>query len=147
MNSTRFARLPLPCICIFLHTLHSYRRSVFFDVFLPDIFHFPIAFLEYLPRFPVPRASPRFRARYFDPLVSGEAFLFFAAATLCSVCFLQNGQYLHWDLGIFIGRRSSRVFINVVVPPPYTLFISSALPLLTNAWTISPGRAAMSSGS
>ena len=117
LNSILLALKPFLCICVFLHSfhsylksffffhsLHSYLKSVFFVAFFPVILNLEIAGFEYLPLLPMPLAWPLRLALTFEPYVKLLGALFFDWLTLCSVCFLQNGQYLLTVLGIFISN-------------------------------------------
>jgi len=90
-----------------------YRKSVFLVFLAPARLNLVTAGLEYLPKFPVPRAAPRFRARYFDPRFRELGLRFLFWLTFCSVCFLQVGQKRFMVLGIFMLAFWGRApFIN-----------------------------------
>lgn len=86
--------------------LHWNRKSTFLLVFLPAILHLVIAGLEYFPWLPMP-IRPRDLIRFLLPRLSGCAVplvFFLPSMILCSVCFLQNGQYFFRVLGSFMRR-------------------------------------------
>src|SRR3989338_9389539 len=58
LNSTLLALIPYLWLCILLHLVHVYLKSVFFVTFFPVIFQLVTAGFEYLPRLPVPLALP-----------------------------------------------------------------------------------------
>jgi len=77
---------------LFLQTEQVYRKSVFLVLLAPVRLNLVTAGLEYLPRFPTPRALPRNLDLYLEPRLKELGVLFLLCATFCSVCFLQYLQ-------------------------------------------------------
>jgi len=81
-----------------------------FLVVLDFLLNFETDGLLYFPLFPIPLLNPRFLALDFEPLVKVP--LFAPVETnfiLCSVFFLQYGQYLFVVFGIFILWFEKRI--------------------------------------
>src|SRR3989338_1269365 len=98
-------------MCDFLHVWQVYIRFVFFVVFVFLLNFVAAGFEPHFPRLPKPLPSPLFFALSIEPLFIAPLLCpEDTSTTLCSVCFLQYGQYLFIFFGIFILTRKERGF-------------------------------------